>query len=308
MMNRFTVKSLLALGLLIALVSFNACQKENLQVAATTGTPSLSATDRAPLMYGVTLYGGIGKPSRLIEINVGTGAVTNAPGVPVFYMNGNNPVFLNDLKGISWVNGQLFVTTGPNNPGLYANALIKVATTGQAGFISSTPPVIGTVSDINYDETTGVIYGLRNNSNTLITITDNGNNWGTYTNVGAITNLGNGYVAKGLSLVRDGAGIRLIVAASSNSATNTTQVYEVPTSAGFANPLAAINPVSEMNQSHCAIGFQMAINTMIINRGPTVTVSGLNSFGWANPLPNPSPSTLWGAVNYIFEDLTSTIQ
>lgn len=305
-MNRFSVKSLLALGLLIALVSFNACQKEKLQLADTTGTPSLSATDRAPLMYGVTLYGGPGKPSRLIEMNVGTGAITGGP-TQVFINNGV-PVNLDDLKGVCIVNGQVFVTTGPNCPFPYANALIKVnPATGQAGFISSSPAFIGAVSDIDYDEQTGTIYGLRNNTNTLISITDNGNNWGTYLNVGNITNLGT-YVAKGLSMVRDGGGTYITVGASTNSALNTTRIFSVPATAGVANFLASVNPLSEMNQSHCGMGFQIAINSMIINRGPTVTVSGLNSFPWANPLPNPSNSALWGATGFIFEDLSSAIQ
>jgi hypothetical protein len=306
-MNRFTVKSLLALGLLIALVSFNACQKDNLQVADTTGTPSLSATDRAPLMYGVTLYGGPGKPSRLIELNVGTGAITNGP-TQVFYDNGGVPVNLDDLKGVCIVNGQVFVTTGPACPFPYANALIKVSpATGQAGFISSGPAGFGAVSDIDYDEQTGTIYGLLNNTNTLVSITDNGNNWGTWLNIGPITNLGT-YVAKGLSMVRDGSGTYITIAASTNSALNTTRVFSVPATAGFANFLASINPLSEMNQSHCGIGFQIAINSMIINRGPTVTVAGLNAFAWTNPLPNPSNSALWGGVGFIFEDLSSAIQ
>jgi hypothetical protein len=303
-MKLFSVKSLASLSLLAALIGFSSCEKDSLQTPGQA--PVLTTTDRAPLMYGVTIYSP-GKPSKLIEINVANGAVLNAPGVQLSVDFGGGAILIDDLKGVCLINGGVYATTGPNNTVDALNdALIRVAdvVTGASTVVSYS--TVGTVSDIDYDELTGTIYGLRNNSNNLISITGGGFN--VYTAVGAITNLGGGFVSKGLSFVRDGGGDRLVVAANANSGLQSARICSVPLTAGAATFLANVTPASQTGSGNCGIGFQFGINSMVINRSNTVTVAGLNSFAWANPLPNPSASALWGGVGYHYEDLTSAFQ
>ncbi len=306
-MKHLLAKSLASLTLLVSLFAFNACQKDGITIDQNApSTEALHAGDRAPIMYGVTVWAP-GKPSRLIEISTATGNVMNGLGTVVFMNTGGGNVNLDDLKGVCWVNGELFVTTGGSNPAGFNNMLVSVdPVTGQATFLSFS--TVGTVSDIDFDEKTGTIFGLRSNTNTLISITNNGA-WANYANLGAINNLGNGFVAKGLSMVRDNNGNdRIMVAATANSQLTTARIYSVPPVAGFATFLADINPAAELTRGHCGIGFDFSLNTMFINRTFSVPVAGLNSFAWAAPLPNPTNSAIWGGIGFAYEDLTTTLQ
>ncbi len=306
-MNHFSAKSLLTLSLLISIFAFNACQKDGIQVADANvqSSANLPSADRSPVMYGVTMFAPNNRPSLLVKLDAGSGAVLNAPGLQPFVVspNGQN-IILVDLKGVCWVNGLLFVTTGTNNVDVYDNKLMQInPATGQCTLISSS--TIGTVSDIEYDGS-NTIYGLRNNSNVLVTITNNGNNWGTYAAVGPINNLAAGYVAKGLSIVNF-EGNSLVVAATSTLITDKAKLYDVPFTAGGATLAAEINPLQELSTGHCGIGYNFVTGSMVITRSPNVTVSGLNSFFWSPPFPNPANSFYWGANTFYFEDLSTSL-
>lgn len=301
-MKRFPFKSLLALSLLLALVTFNACQKEADQLADKT-PQNLSASDRgAGRLYGVTVYAP-GHPSKLIEVDDATGQVLNAPGVQLFVqIDSGEPVLLNDLKGICWINGSLFVTTGASNTGSFNNLLLRVqnAATGQCSIVSTSN--IGTVSDIDYDANTGIIYGLRGNTNTLVSITGGGLN--VYTNLGPITNLGNGYVAKGLSIVRDNGGYHLVIASTAGSLSR-ARLSELPFAPGAAGLLTELDPGSELNGGHIGIGYIRNNNTMYFNRNNAVTVAGLNTTDWSNLLNPLTGTAFFGGAGYYYEDLTT---
>ena len=299
-MKRFSF-FLLAAGIIAASLSLNSCQKDNLQVA-NPSNPNVSAGDRAPLIYGVSVFSA-GNPSQLFTLDLGTGAIQGS--VQVFFNNSTGQqIFVDDLKGVCVVGGQVWVTTGFNVVDAYSNLLLKVdPTTGQGGIISHS--TVGTVSDIDYDENSNTVYGLLNNGNRLVTINDNSNNWGTYVVQGNITNLGANYVAKGLSMARDGGGVRIIVAATQANAGN-ANVYSVPATAGAANLLSTINPANQLATGHCGIGFEIDINAMLINRRANAGF-GINSFAWANPLANPTASAFWGGNGVNFEDLSSRL-
>lgn len=303
-MKLFFTKSAIALGVLIASASFYACQKDGFTPNDTIQSTSGEVISRGPDNYGVTVFSP-GRPSKLVHMLVATGAVQFS--TDVFIDNGSGTLIqLEDLKGVCLVNGAVFVTTGTNNVDAYDNILVRVnPTTGIANYISSS--TVGTVSDIDYDELSGNIYGLRNNTNSLVRIANAGNNWSTYTVMGAITNLGSGYVAKGLSMVRDGSGDRIVVAATRSSNGN-AQVYSVPAAAGNATLLSVINPAAELATGHCAIGFDLDNNIMVINRRTLPAGQSSNSFAWANPLPNPATSAYWGGDNFNFEDFSSDLQ
>jgi hypothetical protein len=300
-MKHFSFLLSLAVGLFVSAFAFQSCQKESLQVA-NPSNPNVVAGERAPIVYGVTEYKP-GNPSRLISMDLGTGNIQNILAVKIPTING--PVALDDLKGVCLYGDQVWLTTGPHAQGLYSNLLVKVNTAnGDATVISQS--TIGTVSDIDYDPINNVVYGLANNNNALVKIQDLGNNWGTYTKIGNITNLGNNYVAKGLSMARDAGGTRIILAATQALAGDAL-VYSVPATAGAATTLSTITPALELGHGHCGIGFQMGINSMLINRSGAVSF-GLNAFAWANPLAANTASAFWGGFGSNFEDLTSTLQ
>lgn len=300
-MKRIPFFSFLALGLFAVSFAFQSCQKEDVQVA----TPGLSdnpASDRAITIYGVTVFSA-NNPSQLVTMDAATGLVQNSVQVYVLDQLGN-PFFLNDLKGVCVVNDQVFVTTGFNAVDAYSNMLIKVnPATGQAGIISYSD--IGTVSDIDYDVANDIIYGLSNNSNRLVKIEDTGSNWTNWTAIGNITNMGV-YVAKGLSMVRDGGGDRIVLASTIASGGN-TRMHSVGAGGGVATFLGTVNPISDLAAGHCGIGFDIDLGEMLINRNSNNGL-GVNSFPWANVLPAASASVFWGGTGLNFEDLSSDIE
>lgn len=295
------ISFLFILSLLATAFAIQSCQKET-QIVPQPDVNDGKAGDRAPLIYGVSVFSA-GNPSQLVTMDAGTGNVLNS--VAVFVPDAlGNPFFLNDLKGVCIVNDQVFVTTGFNAIDAYSNMLIKVnPQTGQAGVISYSDK--GTISDIDYDVNTGNIYGLSNNSNRLMSISGAGNNWSTYTTVGNITGLAT-YVAKGLSMVRDAQGDRIIIAATINAGGN-ARILSVPNGAGAATFLATVNPAASLAAGHCGIGFDIDMNSMLINRNSNNGL-GINTFPWQNPLPNPSNSAFWGGNGINFEDLSSDLQ
>ncbi len=296
-MKRFSFFLSLAIGLFAAAFAFQSCQKE--QLASTNGTTSnIPSTNRAAEVYGVSVFSA-GNPSKLITMDAGNGAILNS--IPVYFFNSTGQqIFLDDLKGVCTVNGQVWLTSGFHPIDAYSNLLLKADPhTGFASIIAHSS--IGTVSDIDYDPNTDLVYGLLNNSNRLVTITNNS----IFTVVGNIVNMG-GYVAKGLTMVREGGNNTIVVAGTLATGGN-ARVYSVPAIAGAANFLANINPANELAAAHCGIGFDLDLNAVLINRRASAGF-GLNSFAWANPLANPTNSAFWGGNGVNFEDLSSDVQ
>ncbi|MCC7464890.1 MAG: hypothetical protein IT261_01395 [Saprospiraceae bacterium] len=274
------------------------------------------ASNRAPVSYGVTLYDGV-NPCRIIEMDNATGNVL-AVSPPCFYIdNSGATIALDNIKGIcltSW--GQYFLTTGtPANPTLaptsiYNNALFKVnPATGQCSY-ASTNFNSGTVSDLEHDPQTLNFYGLRNNSNSIIEIVDNNNNYGTYNGPFTIFGIDPGYVLKGLTMVRDGNGMYLVGCATNGNPNDPAKLYEVPANGGLANFLADLDPINELAAGHCGIGFDIDQNLLFVNRNNTTPpiLPGLNYVKWNVPLVPITPSFNWWGLGFNFEDLTSDVQ
>lgn len=296
------ITSLLLVAVFATIAMFTACQKESLQTVANPIKSDQVVGDRATYIYGVSIFSK-NNPSLLHTMDASSGQVLSS--VQVYVLDAaNQPFFLNDLKGVCNYGEQVWVSTGFNAVDAYSNLLVKVnPQTGQASIIAHGDPNVGTVSDIDYNPENNTVYGLRNNSNQLVTIVDNNNNWGTWSVVGPITGLGS-YTAKGLSFIRDNAGIRLMIAATQQFNGN-ARVYTLPLTAGAVTTLTNINPNAVLAAGHCAIGYDIDLNVMLINRNNS---TGLNSFAWANPLPNPSNSSFWGGNEINFEDLSTDIQ
>lgn len=302
-MKRFSFFLIPAIGLFATALFLNSCQKDNLQ-SINPNQANLASTDRGPNtdVYGVSVFRP-GTPSQLITMNI-AGTVTN--NVPVYILDANNnQVFLDDLKGVCIYGDQVWVTTGPHPVDAYSNLLIKVnPVTGQGGIISHS--TVGTVSDIDYDPIADAVYGLLNNNNRLVKITDNGNNWGTYVVVGNITNLGANYTAQGLSIGKDiNSAVGIFVAATKGIGGN-AQLYREPATAGAATFLAVINPAVDLASANCGIGYQNSVPSMVINRQPG-SGAGANSFAWTIPVTNPSASAFWGGLGWNFDDFSTGI-
>lgn len=297
-MKRFSFIAFLSISLFASAIFITSCQKEEFQTA-NANNPQITAGDRAPIVYGVTVYR-TGVPSHLVGLDLSSGSVQSDVTVSVAGIG----TALDDLKGVCFYQGQVWITTGPNVPGLYRNSLLKVdPTTGQATMISQS--TIGTVSDIDYDPISATVYGLADNSNGLISIVGAGNNWATYTKVGNITNIPGGYSVKGLSMVRDNVGTYLTIAATDNFAGD-AKMFTEPITAGAATFMSNVGPIGNLAGSNCGIGFQFGNTTMSIARN-SASFYGANSFAWTNPLVNPV-SGYWGGTGYNFEDFTTTLQ
>ncbi len=299
-MKRFSFHFTLATGLFILFLTNYACQKESVQLAS-SGIKDIAVGDRATPIYGVTVFSA-GNPSQLVLMDA-SGAVQST--LSLFIDNGlGQPIAIDDLKGVCWVNGRLFVTTGFHAVDAYSFMLAEVKTsTGELSKLSNS--TIGAISDIDYDQPSSAIYGLANNANRLVSILDNGNAWNIYNTIGNITNLGGSYIAKGLTLLKTANGSRLAVAATTANFGN-AQLYQVPFTAGAATLLSVINPANDLATGHCGLGYDAGINSVLINRRASAGF-GLNSFAWNPPLPNPTNSAFWGGTGSNFEDLTTSL-
>lgn len=304
-------KSLLSLLLLGGLFAFNACQKEGLDPKSAPVPTSVS--DRSPehRTYGVTVFNG-GAPSVVVEMDEANGAVLNS--FPVFVDNGSGPIFLDDIKGIartSW--GQFFITTGPGCfPDIYDNALLKVNVNnpglplGQCSYFNSNCP-FGAVSDLEFDPISQNFYGLLNNSNQIIEISDLGSNYTNYTAPAAIFGIQNRLLS-GLSMVRDNNGLYLVGAATRPGAALAAQLYTIPASGGLATLMTTLAPVGNFAGGHCGIGFDIDLNHLVINRNGTLS-AGLSEINpWAVPMAPNTGTNVWGGTGFIFEDVSTYVQ
>lgn len=312
-MNRFHFSTLLFIGMLATSLAFLACQKDPVKVLQNVAPGTNVAADRAPnqIIYGVTLYDGT-TPCEIVAIDEGSGNVI-PPNVTAFYVDPNGiTIPLDNLKGICLTDfGQYFLTTGtPANPTLgttsiYNNALFKVdPVTGQCSYASTSP--LGTVSDLEYDPISKNFYGLRANSNAIVEISDPGSNYSVY-NAWAVTGIDPGYVLKGLSLVYDGIEYYFLGCATNNNANDDAKLYKIEITTGIASWWADLDPASELGAGHCAIGFDIDLQRVLVNRSDVAApFLGLNIFGWPPTTPVTN-SFFYGAQDYNFEDLTSSV-
>lgn len=315
-MKRFSFLSMLTLVVFAASLSLNSCKKETAEVAIQSIEDGAPVSNRALVSYGVTLYDGV-NPCRIVEMDNASGNVTNvAP--PAFYIdNSGNVIALENLKGIcltSW--GQYFLTTGnPANPTLaptsiYNNALFKVnPVTGQCSY-ASTNFASGTVSDLEHNPANLKFYGLRNNSNAIIEIEDNANNYGTYNGPFAVTGIANGYTLSGLTLVRDQVGMYLVGCANTPIDADPAKLYIVPFNGGAATFLTDLAPHADFSSGgHCGLGFDREHKNLKINRTNNngLVPLGVSDFQWTPFLGPVTMTTHWGALGFDFEDLTSSV-
>jgi len=313
-MKRFSLFSLLALGVFAAIILLNACQKDNGLETVNGIKDDVTASNRAQVCYGVNVYDGV-NPCSIIQLDNATGNVTNVAAQATYVDNNNITYNLDNLKGIcltGW--GQYFMTTGnPINPTvnptlIYNNALFKVnPINGQASYASTCP--FGTVSDLEQDPNTLVFYGLLNNTNSIVEIVDNNNNYGTYNGPFAITGIAAGYTLKGLSLVNTNGAFSMVGCATRAGAGITAKLYRIPLNGGPAAFITDLDPVAELAGGHCGIGFDIDINQLLINRGPfSQLIPGLNRMPWNPPFGPVTMTGAWGGLGWDYEDLTSDVQ
>lgn len=307
--NSFFLK--LPILLLTTIILLNACSRED--VTKTEPTPSNSASDRASIFYGVTATDGFSPAGRVIGVDNATGNIVSNVGA--FYVdNAGNTIQLENLKGIcltSW--GQYFITTGdPVNssggPSFYSNALFKInPVTGQCSY-ASTNQVSGTVSDLEHDPNTLSFYGLSDNGNAIIEISDNNNNYGDYSAAMPIFGIEDNYTLKGLSLVTDASGTYYVGCASTPEHGNPAKLYMIPQTGGFATFMTDLDPVGGWVNGHCALGFDQEYNRMHINRDAAIVTLGINFFKWNPPFGLSETTFFWsGGEEFDYEDLTSSV-
>lgn len=315
-MKRLSMLPLLALAAFTLSLSLNSCKKETAEVAIQSIEDAAPAANRAPVSYGVTLYDGV-NPCRIVEMDNATGNVTNV-SPPAFYIdNFGNVIALDNLKGIcltSW--GQYFLTTGnPANPTLgptsmYNDALFKVdPQTGQCSY-ASTDWLLGTVSDLEFNPQNDRFYGLRNNSNAIIEIEDNANNYGNYNGPFPVTGIANGYTLSGLTLVRDQVGMYLVGCANTPIDADPAKLYIIPFNGGAATYLTDLDPHADFSSGgHCGLGFDLEYKNLKINRTNNngFVPLGVSDFPWTPFLGPVTPTAHWGALGFDFEDLTSSV-
>lgn len=301
-MFRSIFQPVAAVCALAALLSLNACQKDN-ELTATPDTPTNSiAGQRNQLIYGVSVASGL-QPSRLVEITQATGIVNNA-----ILMNadlgGGNTAPLNDVRGICYVgNGKYVISTGANPIDFLANALLSLdVTTGLAYYLSSS--TVGMVTDIDYDPISGNIYGLSGNN--LVTIT--GGAFNTYA-IAPITGLPAGYTAKGLTMIGDlNNGTQINIALTQNGNTGTTFVYKVSVT-GVSGFIAQLLPDNQLRGGNCGLSYQLTPGSeMYINRNITSGVpgAGLNRLGgWPNQ--GVVNTGVYGAAGWNLDDMSSDV-
>lgn len=301
-MQRSLFHSLRAAGLLAALISLNACQKEANLAPELPLPVSEDASARYQTFYGVTVFNGALTPSQLVQIDQGTG---NAFVLPQITYNGLN---VTDVRGICYLGGtfKYAIMTGTGNPfGVPANSLFTLnIATSQAFYVSTSN--VGTVSDIDYDPLTQTIYGL--NGNNLVLITGGGFN---IYNAVPITGLAPGYTARGLTMFGNIAtGTQVHIACTQNGAVGTTLVYKVaPT--GVTGFIGDLQPANELQGANCALSYQLTpTSELYVNRNafnPGTLVPGLNQVTGGWPQQGTMPTNIWGAAGFNFEDLSSDI-
>jgi len=289
-------------GLLAALFTLNACQKD-VDLADQT-TPVTHATQRYQVFYGVTVASP-GKPSQLVEINQASGLVTNVLPIQLD-QGGGNFLPVNDVRGICYMgNGKYIISTGPDPIDFLSNALMDLdVTTGTAYFLSSS--TVGTVSDIDFDPLSGNIYGLRGNN--IVTISGGG-----YTNYAmvAMAGLPAGYTAKGLTMIGDIniPSTQVNIALTQNGNFGTTFVYKVNPASGVTGFIAQLLPNAQLSGGNCSLSFQLQPGSeMYINRNTSNVFPGLGLNrlgGWPNQ--GVVATGVYGANGFNFEDLSSDV-
>ncbi|MBL7810380.1 MAG: hypothetical protein JNN28_21330 [Saprospiraceae bacterium] len=305
---------ILSLGLVIGLmVTFTACQKENLKPHAEKNqTNQQPAGDRAAVFYAVTNFDGF-NDSRVIGIDQSSSNIVS--NVAAFYIDpAGNVINLTNLKGICLTDwGQYFITTGrPGTssglPSPYDNSLFKInPLTGQCSYLSTDPG--GTVADLEFDPESQNFYGLRENSNEVVEISNaNNNNYADYSNPVGVFVPDDGYILKGLSLVKDGNGFYFIGTASNGIGGDPCKLYEIPIAGGVATFMNDLDILGGWVSGNCGIGYDLQYKRVNINRDWAIVTAGLNYFDWQPPV-NTNVVTTWtfGADTHDCVDLTSSV-
>lgn len=266
--------------------------KEDSSIAK-SGCPDYFAITEAPTSEIIHLQGG----SYTV---LGSTTLTAYPG--------GDPTHITDLKGISrFADGGYYVTTGPNNPAPYDNALLEVEPI--SGNVLRNVMSIGfTVSDICFvDSPFGPYYGfvgLGNNNNSLV--------WLPFTNSGApagmpvgvgLVDIEPGYTASGLTWAYPidadpncRQDFQLYITATSTNS-NKAFVYEIEPISGQATHYTTFIG-QEFQGAHTANGwyyckqdFRIGHLTKALN-AHTFTIDILNCHHVPGPWPNlgtPSP-------------------
>lgn len=315
-MQQFSIKLLSALGLMLAIVSFNACQKDSIvPTEVKTATPS---SNRSPegFTYGVTVFDGA--QSFVVEIDEATGLVTNQFIASVLDPN-NNLIPLEDIKGICRTSfGQFFITTGDNNTNpAYNNMLLKINVNnplpapfgiGTCSAFNSVCPT-GPVSDLEWDPLNQLFIGLQNNTNNLIQITlDVNGNYTVYSAPIAVPGIA-GRQLSGLSFVMDpGTIVPYLVGAAARPGVPTlpAQLYRVPVG-GIAQFMTELAPAANFAGGNCGLGFDRDLNHLAINRSNLLPLLlGLSEIDpWFTPAALITNTNQWGAQGLDIEDLSS---
>lgn len=296
MKKAFFSKPIRSTGSLAALlvILLAGCAKDSI-VETVVETPApVTAGDRAPAMYGVTVWA-TGAPSKIVDLNAGTTAVV--PGVP-------------DLKGIVQINGgsgEYYVTTGANNPVGFQNRLLKVNPVTGA-ILATYGPAAGygtTISDVCFVDVAPLyIYGLRNNTNVMARISYGGGTWPSAT-LNSLTGIAAGWVARGLTWTRNPGSNAFELIVTCTRAGGNAKVYKVNTATFACTFVCDLTPAAQFNGNNCGTGyFYFPSPIVLINRSAPL---GLNRFNWLAVMPPVVATGAWGGPAANYEDLCSVV-
>ena len=307
-MKSFNLKfSTLFAAVIATMAIFSSCQKDTPVFPAQAIDQEMGASDRANgLLYGVTVFNGL-NPSVLVTMDPIAQAVIGQVNVTL------NGTPIPDLKGVCCVQDRVFVSTGFNAVDAISNLLLEVdPQTGQATFISQSN--VGTVSDIDFNPLDGFIYGLRNNSNTLVTI--NGANFQNYALANFVLPLSGNSVARGLAITRtpnpnaNAVMILKVSCIAMATVVATARLYSIPFIGGNGVFETQLGPNNQLAGGHCGLGFVGPIGlngSLFINRNANIAPPGLNFYNIVVPVPGLTNTVPTAILGFNFEDLSNVL-
>jgi hypothetical protein len=106
-------------------------------------------------------------------------------------------------------------------------------------------------------------------------------------------------------LVTDVSGTYFVGCATSANPADRPELYKIVIGPFPYGIVGYLDPVNELGAGHCAIGYDNAIQQILVNRSNGIApFNGLNSFNWLSSSVL-IPTNFFGAPNYDFDDLTS---
>ncbi len=270
------------------LYSLSGCQKDqNPTIAPNDLLQTTAVTDRAPDVYGVTVWTA-GVPSRVVRMN-SAGAVISSVNV----VSGG---IIKDLKGICTVGGSYFVTTGTNSAPPFQYRLLRIDPNTGAVLAVFNPGYAAPISDICFRDVAPLgIYGLKDNSNNPVRINYNAGAWNTTTTFPPFSGVGAPLVTSGLTWGKGPVTFQIFIVAG--DAVGNVKIFTWDP-ATLANPsVTGMTPAADFAGANLGWGYFSFLGSGLINRKPAF--ASLDKFAWG-PI---APASFWGGSGFNFEDM-----